>query len=514
MFTEKDLEQIKNKGIEIKEIEKQLENFRKGFPYANLVAPATPGNGIKVYNDNEVNYLVDIYNKKAPGKKITKFVPASGAASRMFKALFAFKEKYQGTKEDIQELENDQSFNSPHYFLNNIEKLAVYEDLKEILQNHGIDIKKSIEAKDYKPILEFFLEDNGLGYANLPKGLLKFHQYDSFSRTSFEEHLVEGANYCADQDGNVYIHFTISPDHIAKFKEHLENVKPNYEKAFEVTYHISFSVQKPSTDTIAVDMDNKPFYEPDGKILFRPGGHGALIENLNDIDSDIIFIKNIDNVVPDRLKPETYKYKIAIGGLLIRLKEKTDHYLTILEKGDTKILPEVEEFAKNELNIHLDEAYNSLTLKEKADHLYKMLNRPMRICGMVKNEGEPGGGPFWVENSKGDVSLQIVEKSQIDMDDEEQKAIVSNSTHFNPVDIVCTTKDYNGNMFNLKDFIDPGTGFISIKSKNGKDLKALELPGLWNGAMADWITSFVEVPLITFNPVKTINDLLREQHLK
>jgi len=312
----------------------------------------------------------------------------------------------------------------------------------------------------------------------------------------------------------VNIHFTISPEHKTKFDQFIERRKKEYEFSYGVKYNIGFSEQKPSTDIIAVDMNNEPFREDDGKLHFRPGGHGALIENLNDLKGDIIFIKNIDNIVPDRLKEPTTLYKQVIGGLLIELQEKTFEYLRLLEDGkvDADKLNEIATFAERDLMIQFPDRFNRMSLSQKTYYLFERLNRPMRVCGMVKNEGEPGGGLFWVKNSKDEVSLQIVEFSQINLQDAQQKQLAMEATHFNPVDLVCAVRDFKGNQFELTNYIDHTTGFISVKSKDGRDLKAQELPGLWNGAMADWITVAVDVPIITFNPVKTINDLLREQH--
>jgi hypothetical protein len=316
------------------------------------------------------------------------------------------------------------------------------------------------------------------------------------------------------RDRIVPIHFTVSQEHMEKFNSLIALVRPYYENMFDIRYDIQFSVQKPSTDTIAVDMDNSPFREADGSLVFRPGGHGALIENLNDMEADIVFIKNIDNIVPDRLKSETYKYKKVLGGLLIKLQEKIFDYLKKMEQKPVPdpLITEISQFCVDSLAMKLPERFGKMEQKQQYQILQAFLNRPIRICGMVRNEGEPGGGPFFVENIHGEVSLQIVESSQINMKDAGQVSILKSATHFNPVDLVCGIKDYKGKKFDLHKYIDQDTGFISVKSKDGRQLKALELPGLWNGAMADWLTLFVEVPLATFNPVKIVNDLLREQH--
>jgi hypothetical protein len=432
----------------------------------------------------------------------------------MFKHLFSFREESGEEKKKPLEGFGEKDFNSTYHFFKNLDKFAFFQDLSESMEATGKSISRAIEDRDYDLILDHLLSLPGLNYGNLPKGMIKFHQYPGFSRTALGEHLVEGANYCKDAGGVVRIHFTVSPEHMEGFKALVDEVVPYYSEKFNVTYDISFSIQKPSTDTLAVDMSNEPFREEDGSLLFRPGGHGALIENLNDIDSDIIFIKNIDNVVPDHLKEETYRYKKVLGGLLLDVIEKINEYLAELENPNINNgrVYEIEKYCSSELSLQFPADFNNYSHDDKRETLQYMLNRPVRICGMVKNEGEPGGGPFWVRNSKGEVSLQIVESSQINKDDEQQAEILAGATHFNPVDLVCSVRDYKGQKFDLRKFVDPETGFISIKSKNGKQLKAQELPGLWNGAMANWITLFVETPIITFNPVKTVNDLLRPQH--
>ena len=514
MFNEKDLQQIQGKGINIETINKQINNFIKDFPHIKLTSPATNQSGLKVFSEEEVKSLDAFYDKENVKRDTIKFVPASGAATRMFKHLFEFVANYHNTEDDYQELLKDKSFNSVFNFISRIKDFAFYDDLKLKMKNDGIDIEKCLNEKNYTPIIDYILSEQGLNYAKSPKGLIKFHYYDDGSRKSIEEHLIEGANYCKDENNHVKVHFTVSPEHLNDFKEEIDKAKAKYEKKFGITYEISFSVQKSSTDTIAVDLENKPFREADGSLLFRPGGHGALIENLNDLKGDIIFVKNIDNIVPDRLRDTTYLYKKALAGYLFKLQEKTNDYLKLLEKEDLNdtILNEIEPFAKENLEIDFNKSLMNLSNHEKSKVLFNKLNRPIRICGMVKNEGEPGGGPFWTKNSKGVTSLQIVESSQMDLNDPKQKGIVSNATHFNPVDLICSVRDYKGRLFDLKKFVDHNTGFISIKSKDGKSLKAQELPGLWNGAMAYWITIFVECPIITFNPVKTVNDLLREQH--
>lgn len=509
-----DLYEIARKGIEIEQINNQINAYIKGFPFVNLNAPATASHGIKCFSNAEINDLIQYFDNNKNDHDILKFVPASGAASRMFKHLFEFVQVFDGTETAIQQLENDENFNGVGYLLKHINQFAFIDDLKLVAAAKGESLDSLMSRKAYNTIIHHIIDDEGLGYGSLPKALLKFHSYENEHRYAIEEHLVEAAHYCINDDKLAKVHFTISPEHRQKFEAVLSKVVPKFEKKFQVKYEIEFSEQKQSTDTIAVDLENMPFRDKDGKILFRPGGHGALIENLNELEADIIFIKNIDNIVPDQLRSETYRYKKAIGGLLLKLQEKTFDYLDILDSGllEENELDEMQQFAANELMIYFPELFDAMSEIEKIDYLYSQLNRPMRVCGMVKNEGEPGGGPFWVKNSDGIISLQIVESSQIDPNNAQQTALVRKATHFNPVDLVCGTYSFNGHRFDLKDFIDADTGFISMKSKDGRDLKALELPGLWNGAMADWITIFVETPLITFNPVKTVNDLLRPQH--
>ncbi|MDP4289755.1 MAG: DUF4301 family protein [Bacteroidota bacterium] len=516
MLTQQDLKQIQSKGIDLETFEEQIENFKRGFPFIDLVAPATLEDGIKYFTETEVKGLEKTYNYEAPDRSVLKFVPASGAASRMFKHLYAFKEQLTGTAKDQKMLDSDQSFNSVYNFFKHLQDFAFYPELAAVLEKDEYTIEEELANKNYGLILDYLLNDKGLNYANLPKALLRFHRYtDTQPRMPFEEHMVEAANYCRDSNDRAAIHFTISPEYADKFIADINQVKNTYEELFGITYELTFSIQKSSTDTIAVDATNKPFRDEENQFVFRPGGHGALIENLNDRQGDIIFIKNIDNVVPDRLKEETFRYKKVLGGYLIKVQDKIFQYLELLETGKAyeNDLMEIEKFCVQSLSMKFPSEYSTLRRQEKGEYLFAKLNRPIRVCGMVKNDGEPGGGPFWVQNSDGEVSLQIVESSQIDFNNPDQKKIFLQSTHFNPVDLVCGVRNYNNECFDLHDFIDPLTGFISIKSMLGKPIKVQELPGLWNGAMAEWITVFVEVPLITFNPVKTINDLLREEHL-
>lgn len=504
LLTAKDKELLTEKGISEAQIEEQLKCFQTGFPFLKLDAAASVEKGVLHPAVEEENkYLAAWSAYTQTDKTIVKFVPASGAASRMFKDLFEF----LGAEYDVPTTAFE------HTFFDHITQFAFYEDLNAACARiEGEDIPTLIAAGKYKAVVAALLDKAGLNYGSLPKGLLKFHKYEESARTPMEEHLVEGALYATGKNGKSSIHFTVSAEHRELFSALLTQKMADFANKYKVGYNVSFSEQKPCTDTIAANMDNQPFRDGE-KLLFRPGGHGALIENLNDLDADVIFIKNIDNVVPDRLKADTVRYKKLIAGVLVQLQKQAFEYLELLDGGQytheqiLEILQFVQKqlFCKNPEVKDLEDAELVLYLKRKLD-------RPMRVCGMVKNVGEPGGGPFLAYNSDGTISLQILESSQIDMTDPAKKEMFENGTHFNPVDLVCAVRDYKGEKFDLTQYVDKETGFISYKSKNGEELKALELPGLWNGAMSDWSTVFVEVPLSTFNPVKTVNDLLREQH--
>jgi len=495
---------LQNRGISILQIEDQLKSFVTGFPFLEIRGAAEPEKGIIQVSETELQTALNIWEEYLKSEAtIIKFVPASGAASRMFKDLFEFLESNKSEPTNVFE----------HKFFDEIEKFAFYEDLNETCKkNNKLSISELIASKQYKPIVANLLHENGLNYGALPKGLLKFHSYPTQKRTPMQEHLVEGALYASNKSNLVNIHFTVSKEHRALFEKHLNESVSIFEKQFAVTYKVSFSEQKPSTDTIAADENNLPFRDK-GNLVFRPGGHGALIENLNDLDGDIVFIKNIDNVVPDSLKQNTVTYKKIIAGILINLQQQSFAYLRELENESisTAKLSIIAQFCETKLNNHRENLH-TLSQSELRLYLIGKLNRPMRVCGMVKNVGEPGGGPFLTVNNDGTISPQILESSQINQNNPADKEKMLQSTHFNPVDLVCAVKNYRGEKFDLLKYVDKNTGFISLKSKSGKELKALELPGLWNGAMSDWNTIFVEVPIETFNPVKTVNDLLRTQH--
>jgi len=515
-FSAEDIRQIEDRGMTSEQVISQIAVFKKGFPYSKLNRSCTIGDGITVLHEQDLKRLIEMCATSALSGKAMKLVPASGAASRMFKLLLSINTRYDqiDEKQVIKKAEkNDPEHAAFLKFIRGIKKFAFYDDLKSAISRDGHDLETFISDGQYKELLDYLLTSKGLDLSHLPKGLIKFHAYPNYSRTPFEEQLVEAAAYTQDKSGVVRVHFTVSHEHEASIKDYINETLRQYEKT-GIKYDVNFSVQKTSTDTIAVDMDNRPFRDREGRLLFRPAGHGALLENLNDLKGDIIFIKNIDNVVPDRLKQETTLYKKALGGYLMELQKEIFSFLDRLYNtdADDQLIGRITEFFRQRLYIIPSAEINEYTRDEKINFFRSRLNRPLRVCGMVKNEGEPGGGPFWVEHEDKRLSLQIIESSQVDMNSTEQKAIWECSTHFNPVDLVCSVRNYSGIPFNLMNFMDPNTGFISIKSKEGRDLKALELPGLWNGAMANWNTVFVEVPIITFNPVKTVLDLLRKEH--
>lgn len=504
MYTQEDLPLFQKKGISTQQIESQLKSFVTGFPFLKLHGSASVENGIMRIGSEEEKQYINNWESYLKGTgKVLKFVPASGAASRMFKDLFEFLEG----KADL--IQSDFELK----FFQNIHHFAFAAKLNEAcLKNTSRSIDQLMKEKKIKAVVRNLLMPEGLNYGALPKGLLHFHLYPDGPRKAFVEHLVEGALYASGADGEVRVHFTVSPEHRALFEAEAKDSAPLIEKTFAIRLNINFSEQKSNTDTVAADVQNQPFRD-NGNIVFRPGGHGALIENLNDLDGDIVFVKNIDNVVPDRLKAITVNYKKLIAGMLVTLQKQAFEYMELLESGNYSQgeLLDIVHFLQQKLCTRNPET-KLLEDSELALYLKHKLNRPMRVCGMVKNAGEPGGGPFWAYNPDGSISLQILESSQIDLKDPEMKVMFDKGTHFNPVDLVCSLKNHKGEKFDLTRFVDPQTGLISLKSKNGKELKALELPGLWNGAMSDWNTVFVEVPIETFNPVKTVNDLLRPEH--
>lgn len=499
-----DIEQIENMGSSLESILKQLEFHESGFPYLQITESVSEKKGIFSINEENIKHYEEIWeNTLKNGAKVVKFVPASGAASRMFKDLFAFIDSSHDTPTTRYE----------KIFFDNIQSFAFFKSLDDIcVKNNNKHISELIDNKQYKDIIRNLLLPIGLNYGALPKGLLKFHKYkENEIRTPLEEQLYEGFLYAASENV-VNIHFTVSPDHLTLFKQVANYAIEKLEKEKNIKFELSFSEQKKRTDTIAVSLDNLPFRTEAG-ILFRAGGHGALIENLNDIQADYIFIKNIDNVVLDKLKTDEAKYKKLLAGILIEKQKQAFEYLNKLDIGDytQSELIDMLQFIQKVFFIKNTDIKN-FEDAELAVYIRKTLNRPIRVCGVVKNVGEPGGGPFFVIDKDKVITPQIIESSQIDLTIDKNRELFDKSSFFNPVDLVCGVKNYKGDKFNLLNYIDHETGFISEKSLGGKNLKALELPGLWNGAMSQWNTIFVEVPITTFNPVKTVNDLLRDEH--
>ncbi|PVX50822.1 uncharacterized protein DUF4301 [Balneicella halophila] len=506
-LSEKDLSLLKSKGISEKTFEKQIEKFENGFPALNIVGAATTANGIKKYSDEEEDDFVAIFKKEAKKYDMMKFVPASGAATRMFKKLFEFKDSYKGKSEEYEKFIADTKTDSVFTFFETLEEYPFYEDLKQAcFAQENESLERLLEKHEYIKVLDVLLTNKGLGLGFLPKALIQFHRYEEKTRTPVGEHLVSSL-YLFEDMKKYKVHFTISEEFLNEFEKIADYYVKRIKDRHDIDIEVTFSYQKPSTDTVAVTRSNEPLRDDDDNMIFRPGGHGALIHNLNDVDSAILFIKNIDNVVPNSMKEKNAYYEQLLGGVLLKYQNKIFKYLEDLdaEPSDRK-LKSIAKFIREELCYEFEEQKN---VKQQ---LKQILNRPLRVCGMVINEGEPGGGPFLVEDTKGNVSLQIVESSQINLKDDKQREVFEQSTHFNPVDLVCGVKDYKGNDFDLMQFVDEQAGFITEKSLKGRNLKALELPGLWNGAMAHWNTIFVEVPDFTFNPVKTVFDLLRPQH--
>ena len=511
-LTDADSRQIKAKGIAQKTIEEQLESFRAGIPYTTLDRPCTIGDGITKLTSAELDHYAREFQKAMDDGRISKFVPASGAATRMFKSLLAAIEQFPAADSPatLKELLN-QSPDGPllRQFFQELESFAFCDELR----SHFTIPDSDLRDQPWRTILETLLFSPGLQYANLPKALLSFHRYRDHVRTPIEEHVREGAVYARDQFSIVRLHLTMSPEHEQLIAQHFEFIHERVQR-LGIQLDVTFSCQHASTDTIAVDDENQPFRDESGALLFRPGGHGALLDNLHDLQGDIVFIKNIDNVVPDRLAEQTNVYKKALGGYLVTIQQQVFAHMKELTSPNLQDeqLSEILNFAEGILGISIPDNIRTASRTEQQTFLSQRLNRPLRVCGMVPNTGEPGGGPFWIQDQDGTCSRQIVESSQVDPTSKRQQDILKSSTHFNPVDLVCGVKNHLGQSFSLFDFIDTKTGFISKKSYQGRNLKALELPGLWNGAMAYWNTIFVEVPVITFNPVKTVFDLLRPEH--
>lgn len=500
-LTKNDLDEITERGISPEEINVQVNLLKKGTQYVELVKACTTDDGITKVNKELESELIRSQNEIARNGKFIKFVPASGAASRMFKKLEEFMNSNIGY---------DESGDFVKTFFQKLDHFAFYDDLKKTVEKKSDSIKELLKNKEHKKLVKYLLTEEGMNYSSLPKALIKFHSYQSINKNSFDEQIAEAVHYIKDKNNVAHLHFTIPEVLENEFdKEKMKIVKDYFQDGIELK--INYSFQKKSTDTVALDK-NEELFRIDDKILFRPGGHGALIENLNELDAEYIYIKNIDNVQREEQIDATVRYKKVIGGLLIKLQKQIFDYLSKPDKEiEDNTLDEIEKFAKNELNMKID-INERLTTEERKNHLFNLLNRPIRVCGVVVNEGHPGGGPFWVKGQDGSITRQIIEGDQVDKNNPKQREIFESSTHFNPVDLVCGLKNYKGEKFDLTKYVDDSAVFISNKSKNGKELKALELPGLWNGAMSEWITIFVEVPKETFTPVKEVNDLLLDYH--
>jgi len=511
MFTQKDIQQITNCGLTIEKVKAQIEVIKSGMSYSNLIAAANIGSGILKIDEKIEQDYISFFDSKRNDLSVVKFVPASGAATRMFQFLFEFLKDFDSEKESLESYITKNK--NLEVFLKGLEKFPFFEDvifkIHEIISNFN-DLHYGDRSIEF---VKTMLDKTGLNYSFYPKGLLPFHKYQTQVSTAFEEHLMEGSLY-ASSNNKATLHFTISDDHKKMFMDELEYIIEDIEDKTNIKFNVSFSFQSQATNTIAITVKDELYRDEDGNLLFRPSGHGALIQNLNALDFDLIFIKNIDNIVVFEKNKKASEYKKLLAGVLLKIQEQAFKYLKKLDNDSISEdeISFIEIFAINSLNVELNDAYSHLSVKEKTTYLYDKLNRPIRVCGMVKNEGEPGGGPFWVRDDNGHVSLQIIEFAQIDIADKGQNEIVKNATHFNPADLVCGVKNYKGKKFDLTKYVDHKAAFITIKSQNGVDIKALELPGLWNGSMAHWNTIFVETPISTFNPVKTVNDLLKPAH--
>lgn len=508
-----DASEIEKRGISEEEVERQLAVFKRGNIVVDVVEAATVKNGIERLEEDEIQQLAEEYMERRDSLEVLKFVPASGAATRMFKAFYQFIEEFDPEQENLEDFLDRRENTVLERFFGRIKDLPFYQLVWQKMRENYQHVDSLQEEQQQLLFVKTMLLQDGLGYGGIAKGLVPFHKHEARLLTAFEEHFIEAAEY-ASAKGVAKLHFTVAQEQREGFEQEYKRLKKALEEELGLGFEVSFSYQDPKTDTVAVTRNNEPFKDEEGKIFFRPGGHGALIENLAKQQADLVFIKNIDNVVVPRHRDVLIQYKKALAGKLLRLQQKAFAYLRKLDAGEVSeaALSQMVAFLQKELKSGLSVNFEELSVSEKKQVLIRKMNRPMRVCGMVANEGEPGGGPFWVRNQSGEISLQIVESAQIDHDNYQQSKIAQEATHFNPVDVVCGLKDYKGQLFDLDKYVDQDTSFISNKTKNGRDLKALERPGLWNGAMADWISIFVEVPVETFNPVKTVADLLKPTH--
>ena len=511
-FSSLDFVQIYDKGVSLNNIEQQLNFFRNGIEKSNLVAPATLVNGILELSENDFQEKVCFFDENKSSFKLEKFVPASGAASRMFKFLIAFLNDFDIEKESINAYINKKKDTELSIFIVGLEKFPFFKTIDKKLKEVFSDFQSLDRDRKNYYFIKLLLAKDSFDFANKPKGALPFHKYHKRLVTPVEEHLQE-CIYYASSNNSSNLHFTMSEAHLGQFETIINAIKRDVESKSKTTIKVSYSFQNKATDTLAVDADNNPFRDENGSLFFRPGGHGALLENLNNLDADIIFIKNIDNVMQNKIE-KTARYKKALAGILIELQCQIFKYLQAIEAEEVReeSIDEIVLFLEKKLNIRIPNDFYKRSIENKIIEINALLNRPIRVCGMVKNEGEAGGGPFWVKDKDQAISLQIVESSQVNLRDENQKNILNASIYFNPVDLVCGIKNYKNEKFDLAQFVDHNSGFVVEKTTLGKTVKSYELPGLWNGAMAKWITVFVQVPLLTFNPVKSVNDLLKSAH--
>jgi hypothetical protein len=516
-FSQADYGQMERLGISEAEVERQLSLFREGVQPVKLEKPCTLGDGIERLESDQQEILIARWQQAATEGRLGEFVPASGAATRMFAFLHRVgKELPRITRADIEAgvAREDGDYQDFQKFIASLDRFAFVEPLREVMAKSSISLDERLASGEYTEIVDFLLQPKGLDFGSMPKALIPFHRYPDHLRTPVEEHLVEVTHTGPDGNGHCRLHFTVAPEIEEAVVTHGRQAAAVYGEHLQVHYELNFSLQSSATNTLAVDLDNRPFRRDDGSLLFRPGGHGALLENLDRLRGDVVFIKNIDNVVTDSQRDLVVRYQRVLAGKLLELQDRVSHYLKLLSIGPVTVGEEekIMDFASNDLKAISGEEFSSLTEEERLSRIFRALNRPLRVCGMVINRGEPGGGPFWVREPSGRLSLQIVEGSQVDDTSREQKDIFESSTHFSPVNLVCGLRDFQGRPFALSDYVDPKAVFIASKTEEGRDLKALERPGLWNGGMAYWNTVFVEIPEETFNPVKTVNDLLRGGH--
>lgn len=513
-ITEEDKKQLDQRGIALEQVQSQFESLAKGIPFADLRDAATDGNGILILSSNQEKALVEKFDQSSGNLELLKFTPASGAATRMFKFLFQFYDDYNPVEGSINAYINKKGVPELRLFFVGLDSFPFYKKVRKRIKKRYSDGESLDIDVNRLRFIKILLNEDELNFGNKPKGLFPFHRYKKNIATAFEEHLFEGASYAA-KDGVARLHFTISEAHLESFQKQFEKRKDYVQEKTATTFDISYSFQSPATDTVALASNGELLRDKEGQLVFRPGGHGALINNLNEQDADVIFIKNIDNVVVSKYRKKVAHFKKMLAGKLLEIQEQSFAYLHKLDDAEAineQVILEIATFLQNELFIKVASDFERYSPTYQVEYLRELLDRPLRVCGMVKNEGEPGGGPFWVRHENGKECLQIVESVQINPSDNTQQQIVTNATHFNPVDIVCGVKNYKGEKYDLLKFVDYKAGFIASKSYEGQKIKALEHPGLWNGGMAHWNTIFIEVPLLTFNPVKTVNDLLKPAH--